>query len=87
MRTSSRICENAHREELAAGAGDHDRLRVLVVAQTVDDVAQRGQHLAREPVLVARSIERDRQNTAVAIDPQPFRFLSRHEPGLSPEYR
>jgi len=66
--------EDAHREELPAGAGQHDGLDVLVAREAVDDILQAEQHLAGEAVVIRRAIERHDGHAVVALT----RHITRH---------
>ena len=60
--------EDAHREELAAAAGDDDGLSVVGTAEAIDDLLQAEQDVAGETVLVGGPIEDDGDDAAIALD-------------------
>jgi len=73
--------QDAHREELGAASRDHDRLDLLVGAQTIDQALQCQQDVARESVLIGRPVEHDRHRATVPLDPDFLRpSCHRHLP-------
>ena len=63
---ADRRIEDPHREERRAGAGQHDRLDLVVARQRVHVALQRQQDLAGQAVLVGGPIDGDGGDPAVA---------------------
>jgi hypothetical protein len=60
----------------AAGASEHDRLRLVVAGETADDLFYAQQHLARETVLIRPTIARDDGHAAIAMESNVARHVS-----------